>query len=82
MTCCSKKKHFWFLFLGFTYSKHFLNICILDKPCIATFNSRVECKAQCNFTIDSNPFATFVSLENAGIVFALCLFQTLLHLYL
>ena len=72
-----KAKNFRFLFPGLAYSKHLLKICILDKPYIAAFNERVECEARCNFTIDSNPFAIFVSLENAGIVYALCLFQTL-----
>ena len=57
------------------YSKSSLNMLtfysnmvnsFLDSPIVTEPNRRVKCDSRCNFTIDSNPTAKFVSLENEG----------------
>jgi len=36
-----------------------------DQPTLLS-HERVECDVRCNFTFDSNPHATFISLQNEG----------------
>ena len=38
----------------------------LVKPIVSPTKQIVECDAKCNFTIESNPNAVFVSLMNEG----------------
>ena len=38
----------------------------LDRPVVTEPRRRVNCYSRCNFTIDSNPTAKFVSLEDEG----------------
>ena len=43
-----------------------LLIIFSDKPFVTKQYRTVDCDAGCNFTVDSNPAATFVSLEDEG----------------
>ena len=40
----------------------------LDKPRISPTNRLVQCDATCDFSVDSNPRAEFVSLINEGVI--------------
>ena len=41
----------------------------LDKPVVAQGKEVIYCDQRCNFTIESNPIAEFVSLENEGDIY-------------
>ena len=43
-----------------------LLIIISDEPFVTEEYQRVDCDARCNFTINANPPAAFVSLEDKG----------------